>query len=769
MSFIEGLFADPKLLVGPVGFVQMIVLLVFYGYVLAVSAAMISRGSELLLLVPSMTGIVGSLVLPILGAVPDGALILFSGLGPDAQNQLNVGVGALAGSTILLLTVPWVLGIIYGRVDIDKDGNGSYTARPKMDPAHRWRLSSTGVNVHTTVKLTGRVMMLTSLSYIIIQGPAFAEDCSRHTECHRRGKQHTWALVGIFLSIIGFFGYLWFQVRTQNSQDRMAAYTETLNRAIRNGNLTLVGAFADMVAPRTSGSSHTLAIRLLKSETLRRELRATLRFFFNKYDPDRTDCVDERVLGSLLRDLGERLPPEDIQQHFLAMDTNHDGVVDFDEFCHGVERYIQNRAINPGSIPRFTSVYAGSSTHMTDHGVLGVHTSDAMYIVPEEYNGSSPLLGAVAKRAARRRAPAAGRAPMLGETHVGRFKARQLQGAGASGHTSRDGSPGRVRNSPASAGPGLDHSHSHDHSHDHDHDHDLVTGGIGVTIATSGSGRPVGSAASSVQEPTGKGSAHVVGASGAPNPALRSAIQVAVEGGGASASGYPGGRGQEGVSRPGDTPADHSINGMPEGQGGDVESGGLHAPLLKDSVAAHDDDDEEAEEEMPTDLQALAPEEQQRRIKWRAVGLMCTGMIVVLIFSDPMVNLLSEMANRVSIPPFYVAFVVAPVASNALEMVASIRLAMKKTPKSSTAAMATLEGAACMNNTFCLTVFLVLVYARGLAWEFAAETISIIVIQILAGAIAQKTTHTVLDGLMTLSLYPFALILVVALKSAGLN
>jgi hypothetical protein len=28
MSFIEGLFADPKLLVGPVGFVQMIVLLV---------------------------------------------------------------------------------------------------------------------------------------------------------------------------------------------------------------------------------------------------------------------------------------------------------------------------------------------------------------------------------------------------------------------------------------------------------------------------------------------------------------------------------------------------------------------------------------------------------------------------------------------------------------------------------------------------------------------------------------------------------------------
>ena len=35
-----------------------------------------------------------------------GALMLFSGLGPDAQSQLSVGVGALAGSTIMLLTVP---------------------------------------------------------------------------------------------------------------------------------------------------------------------------------------------------------------------------------------------------------------------------------------------------------------------------------------------------------------------------------------------------------------------------------------------------------------------------------------------------------------------------------------------------------------------------------------------------------------------------------------------------------------------------------------
>ena len=63
---------------------------------------------------------IGSVVLPILGAVPDGCIVLFSGLGPNAEEELAVGIGALAGSTIMLLTIPWCLSIIGGRVDIDQ-------------------------------------------------------------------------------------------------------------------------------------------------------------------------------------------------------------------------------------------------------------------------------------------------------------------------------------------------------------------------------------------------------------------------------------------------------------------------------------------------------------------------------------------------------------------------------------------------------------------------------------------------------------------------
>lgn len=74
------------------------------------------------------TGIVGSVVLPVLGAVPDGAIVLFSGLGSkdEVQTQVAVGVGALAGSTIMLLTIPWFLSVYAGRVDLDAQGNAVY-------------------------------------------------------------------------------------------------------------------------------------------------------------------------------------------------------------------------------------------------------------------------------------------------------------------------------------------------------------------------------------------------------------------------------------------------------------------------------------------------------------------------------------------------------------------------------------------------------------------------------------------------------------------
>merc|ERR1740121_2739756 len=99
---------------------------VVYGYILMQGASLIGSGSELLLLVPRLVPLVGSVVLPVLGAVPDGMMVLVSGIGPDAQNEVAVGVGALAGSTIMLLTLPWFLAVLAGRVSVNKNGSLNY-------------------------------------------------------------------------------------------------------------------------------------------------------------------------------------------------------------------------------------------------------------------------------------------------------------------------------------------------------------------------------------------------------------------------------------------------------------------------------------------------------------------------------------------------------------------------------------------------------------------------------------------------------------------
>ena len=43
--------------------------------------------------------------------------------------------------------------------------------------------------------------------------------------------------------------------------------------------------------------------------------------------------------------------------------------------------------------------------------------------------------------------------------------------------------------------------------------------------------------------------------------------------------------------------------------------------------------------------------------------------MLVLLFSDPMVDVLSEIGNVVHVPAFYVSFLLAPLASNACELI----------------------------------------------------------------------------------------------------
>uniref|UniRef100_A0A7S2FKF6 EF-hand domain-containing protein n=1 Tax=Octactis speculum TaxID=3111310 RepID=A0A7S2FKF6_9STRA len=511
---------------------------------------MISDGSELLLLVPSLAGVVGSCVLPILGAVPDGMIVLFSGTGPNAQEQLNVGVGALAGSTIMLLTIPWALSIYAGRVNIDSNGVPQYNkAGRKMDG------KVVGVGNDTSVRIGGSIMMITSVSYLLLQVPALFMENDSIEEVAEGEKM--FAALGFFLCVFLFVGYIIYQY-LQSQQDAhdvsdMKRETNIINQ-INKKQITLKGALFHEITQASSGKSEYEAVegdrvwdRLPKATKER--VGNILKYFYRQFDGNKSNSIDKDELGKIFQRMNEpNKKQSDIDSIFSFIDTDHDGKISLEEFIVGTVQFV------------------------SDHG--------------NEIN-------------------------------------QELK---------------KIKLSP------------------------------------------------------------------------------------------------------------------------DVES-------VEDATNPEDGDESDDDGEMPEDLVGLDVEEQQRRLLMRSFQTMALGTFLVVVFSDPMTDVLGDIGRRSGVPAFYVSFVLAPVASNASELLASYNYSSKKTRRSISIGLQALQGAACMNNTFCLAIFMGLIYFKGLAWRYTAETISIIVGQFAVALFSCQKNQTLMTMFLALMTYPGCLILVYVLEN----
>lgn len=186
-------------------------------------------------------------------------------------------------------------------------------------------------------------------------------------------------------------------------------------------------------------------------------------------------------------------------------------------------------------------------------------------------------------------------------------------------------------------------------------------------------------------------------------------------------------------------------------------------------IASNLKEDDDEEDEIPEDIASLSPDEQQRAIKKKAFIMLAAGTSLVLLFSDPMVDVMQEIATRVNISPFYVSFVLAPLASNASEVIASQYYAAKKTTRTITVSFSALLGAASMNNTFCLSIFMGLIYFRGLAWKYTAETIAIVLVQLLLWIMTRGEVLSKKNGFVILSIFPSSIVIVYILEKLGFD
>lgn len=185
-------------------------LMIIYGYILLMGANVLSEGSEMLLQILH-PGIIGGLVLPVLGALPDSLIIFVAGYGVEEKpekvaEEVNVGMGTLAGSTVMLLTIAYGGGILLGRCDRNPT-NGHMKEKTLTN---RWDFIHTGVTVDASLTKNANIMLISTALYLTVQIPhAFGVKDLRVA-----------ALVGAFICFAGVVAYAVYQILQPAMQQR---------------------------------------------------------------------------------------------------------------------------------------------------------------------------------------------------------------------------------------------------------------------------------------------------------------------------------------------------------------------------------------------------------------------------------------------------------------------------------------------------------------------------------------------------------------------
>jgi len=198
---------------------------------------------------------------------------------------------------------------------------------------------------------------------------------------------------------------------------------------------------------------------------------------------------------------------------------------------------------------------------------------------------------------------------------------------------------------------------------------------------------------------------------------------------------------------------------------GQGTEGSLQTTPKEKPAAGTDDTDPDDEEEAEEEMWELS----DSQLKMKALTLLAIGTALVSVFSDPMVDVINQLGDKMNVSPFYVSFIVTPLASNASEVISGVIFAKKKTVESVSLCFASLLGAACMNNTLALCIFMALVYFRELEWSFSAEIISLIVVVLVVGINALRKNYFMWQAVLIIAMYPLCLCIVAGLEAAGLD
>ncbi|KAI9177443.1 hypothetical protein LWI28_015335 [Acer negundo] len=247
-------------------------LIVVYGYVMFLSAKLLSDGSEILLQIIG-PGIIGGFLLPVLSSVPDATIILASGLSGSnetAQSQVSVGMGLLAGSTVMLLTILWGSCLIVGKCDIQ----GS-TAVDLKD-TKTFSLTGSGVSTDIWTSYAARIMLISIIPFIIVQIPEVF---------HISSGSRLAVLISLIVSVSFVLSYSFYQVFQPWIQKRRIART-------RHKHLMLFKTIDENSDGYVSATELRALIIGFQFDDIDTNIDAAVERIVKDFDTSRDSCID---------------------------------------------------------------------------------------------------------------------------------------------------------------------------------------------------------------------------------------------------------------------------------------------------------------------------------------------------------------------------------------------------------------------------------------------------------------------------------------------
>ncbi|KZV51104.1 hypothetical protein F511_01896 [Dorcoceras hygrometricum] len=331
-------------------------LIVVYEILLSIGGQYVAAGSEKFFEIIG-PGVFGASLFQFLGTFPQIVIVLESALSGSrdaAQQRATLGMGLVAGTTVMLLTLVWGASVVLGSYDLSVHNTTD-------DPNGGNEITLTGRGIVTDVEtsFTSRIMLISLLPFLILQ---------LQNVFNTSSGRRVIILIALIVTVVLLFGYVNYQIFQPWVQNRRFEYL--MSKYAKDKLMQLL---------TSNGKPDTKKILQL----------------FNRVDKNNSLSVSAAelrvlLLGAKIDDNDDMATDRNIENVLASFDVSGDGLINQAEFVRGMTQFVSNISNQNADSIRKGGGSKSQNTSQTQKG----HLSNASSLSPTTSNSWLTILNA---------------------------------------------------------------------------------------------------------------------------------------------------------------------------------------------------------------------------------------------------------------------------------------------------------------------------------------------------------------------------------------